>query len=168
MKKLKQELMRSEGIRNRAYMDSEGIWTIGVGWNLEEWGLPKGAVFGTGEQGPFRKLLTGMAPRQAVALAWKGLFITDDSINALLSRSIWRALDDARYVIPDFEGLTGARQRVFIRMAFNLGRKRLGGFKKMIAAVEAGDWPEVSAQMVDSKWARQVGARARRLAAEVV
>lgn len=33
-------LEREEGRRNEMYKDSEGIWTIGIGWNIQERGLP--------------------------------------------------------------------------------------------------------------------------------
>src|SRR5512135_349676 len=33
--KLKAELERDEGRRNKAYQDSKGIWTVGVGHNLQ-------------------------------------------------------------------------------------------------------------------------------------
>ena len=33
--KLKKELERDEGRRNKAYQDSKGIWTVGVGHNLQ-------------------------------------------------------------------------------------------------------------------------------------
>jgi lysozyme len=53
-------------------------------------------------------------------------------------------------------------------MAFNLGRQRLARFVKMTAAAKRHDWCEVSRQMLDSKWARQVGPRADRLAEMVL
>ena len=33
-------LEKEEGRRNDMYRDSEGIWTIGIGWNIQERGLP--------------------------------------------------------------------------------------------------------------------------------
>lgn len=60
--------------------------------------------------------------------------------------------------------LDEVRQAVVIDMMFNLGPGRFAGFKKMIAAIEAKDWKEAAEQMLDSKWAVQVGNRALRLA----
>jgi lysozyme len=51
-----------------------------------------------------------------------------------------------------------------IDMTFNLGLTRLLYFKKMIAAINARDYTEASKQMLDSRWARQVGNRASTLA----
>jgi len=37
------------------------------------------------------------------------------------------------------------------------------GFKKFLAAMEAGEWETAGVEMLDSKWARQVGPRSTRL-----
>jgi lysozyme len=47
-------------------------------------------------------------------------------------------------------------------MAFNLGIKRLQGFQKMLNALRRGQWQEAAAQCLDSRYARQVGNRAKR------
>ena len=49
-------------------------------------------------------------------------------------------------------------------MVFNLGMPKLKQFAKMLSAVELEDWSEASNQMLDSRWAEQVGNRAGRLA----
>jgi lysozyme len=46
---------------------------------------------------------------------------------------------------------------------FNLGRPRLSRFKKFIAAINEGDWEIAAIEMMDSKWAVQVGPRSERL-----
>lgn len=63
----------------------------------------------------------------------------------------WPKLDDARFC-------------VLVEMCFNMGISRLVGFKKMLSAVEAGDYKTASKEMLDSKWARQVKGRAVELA----
>jgi len=55
------------------------------------------------------------------------------------------------------------RRRVLIDMGF-MGVPRLLGFKKMIQALGADDYEKAAAEMLDSKWSRQVGGRAVRLA----
>jgi lysozyme len=59
--------------------------------------------------------------------------------------------------------LSDIRKEVIINMMFNIGKGRLSGFKKMIAAIEQGDYEKAAAEMVDSKWYNQVGYRAVRL-----
>ncbi len=125
---LQKELERDEGRRNKPYKDSKGILTIGVGWNLEEKGLP------------------------------------DAIIDQLFCISTNQAREDAESLFKGYNDLTPARQRVVVNMAFNLGRSRLRGFKKMITAVKKEDWKEAATQMLDSKWHDDVGKRAERLA----
>lgn len=62
-----------------------------------------------------------------------------------------------------FVMLNAPKQGVLINMCFNLGLTRFKQFKKMITAIEMGDYDEAAEQMLDSKWARQVGNRAIRL-----
>jgi Phage lysozyme. len=59
--------------------------------------------------------------------------------------------------------LDSVRQRVLVDMGFNLGTPTLMKFQKMWDAIEEEDWDEASAQMMDSRWAKQVGRRAERL-----
>ena len=63
--------------------------------------------------------------------------------------------------------LDEARRAVLINMAFNLGVRGLLGFKNMLAAVEAGAYDRAAAEMMDSRWAGQVGERAARLARQM-
>ncbi len=62
-----------------------------------------------------------------------------------------------------FERLNAVRKAVVIDMAFNLGISRFGAFKKTIALIESGDFEEASKEMLRSKWAVQVGYRAKEL-----
>ena len=60
--------------------------------------------------------------------------------------------------------LNETRQAVLIDMCYNLGITRLKQFKKMLAALEVGAYNRASAEMLDSKWAREVKTRATELA----
>lgn len=60
--------------------------------------------------------------------------------------------------------LNEARYAVLIDMIFNLGFAGFTKFKLMIAALESGDYNEAATQMLDSRWAKQVGVRANELA----
>ena len=66
-----------------------------------------------------------------------------------------------------FEYFSEARQRALVNLMFNLGPDRFAGFKKLIAAVRAGDWSEAAAHCLDSKYAQQVGDRAKRIAKQL-
>jgi lysozyme len=44
-----------------------------------------------------------------------------------------------------------------------MGSPRLSQFKKFIKAIHDEDWTTASVEMLNSKWAKQVGERANRL-----
>jgi len=48
-------------------------------------------------------------------------------------------------------------------MSFNLGITRLLKFKNFLKAMEDKDWDKAAVEMIDSRWAIQVGPRAVRL-----
>ena len=58
-------------------------------------------------------------------------------------------------------------QAALIRMGYNLGVPRLLLFKKMLAAMEQGDYETAADEALDSRWARQVGNRAIDIAEQI-
>lgn len=58
-----------------------------------------------------------------------------------------------------FKDLDPARQIALIDMSF-MGYKKLKGFKRMLAALAKRDYETAAKEMLDSKWAQQVGNRA--------
>jgi len=66
--------------------------------------------------------------------------------------------------IKDYEKLKleldTVRRSVIIDMLFNLGLTRFKKFRKTITALRDDDYEEASLEMLDSRWARQVGRRA--------
>lgn len=65
---------------------------------------------------------------------------------------------------PAFVKLDENRQAVLVDMAFNLGIEGIKQFKMMWAALSLGNHQGAAIQMLQSKWAGQVGDRAKRLA----
>jgi lysozyme len=55
-------------------------------------------------------------------------------------------------------------QFALINMWFSLGILRLTSFKKMIAAINEKNYTQASLEVLDSKWALQVGDRAKQVA----
>ncbi|WP_246174058.1 glycoside hydrolase family protein [Paraburkholderia hayleyella] len=64
--------------------------------------------------------------------------------------------------LPWWRNLDDVRQRVVVNMAFNMGGKLLT-FVNALAALQRCDYEAAANGMNDSKWAKQVGARAQRL-----
>lgn len=63
-----------------------------------------------------------------------------------------------------FKKLNTVRQFVLVDMCFNMGIARLCTFKKFLAALRHGDFMRAANEMLSSRWAGQVGRRARELA----
>ena len=123
-----QELTRDEGKRNKVYLDTCGIATIGIGRNIRDLGL------------------------------------SDDECNYLLQNDIARVSAELDHQFPWWRDMTEARQRVILNMCFNLGLNRLLMFVNTLVAMKEGRYDDAAAGMLDSVWAKQVGARATRLA----
>ena len=65
---------------------------------------------------------------------------------------------------PWFDDLSDLRKAVIVDMIFNMGLPRFKTFKKMIRAVTNKVYSVAALEMMNSKWARQVGKRADKLA----
>jgi len=90
--------------------------------------------------------------------------ITKEEALYLLDNDIMRVVREAHYHFPVIETLDTVRADVIYNMLFNMGVSRLRQFKKMWTALEAQDWDKAADEMLDSKWAYQVGYRANELA----
>ncbi len=82
----------------------------------------------------------------------------------MFNRDLIDAMSDAEKFFPGFKHLSSLRQEVLVNMAFNLGLTRLNGFIGFKEALEKGDFKKASIEMLDSKWRKDVGKRAYRLA----
>jgi lysozyme len=85
----------------------------------------------------------------------------------LLSNDIQQATKSLETAFPWTAALDEVRLAALVNMTFNMGVGSLAGFKKFLTAVQQGNWSEAKAQMLDSVWAEQVGARAQRLALQI-
>lgn len=72
---------------------------------------------------------------------------------------------EAGRAFPWFSRLSPVRKDVVLNMTFNLGLPGFRRFKKTIDAIEAEDWEKAAREMLNSRWAKQVGKRAEELAA---
>ena len=144
-KKLNQELSRDEGRRSAPYLDTENIWTVGVGRNLRAHGL------------------TGLPEEMLVDLINRAGGLDEEEIDILLEYDIKMAYKIVDRLHPRWRDVGECRQRAMVNMAFNMGYSVFAKFKKFWAAVQKDDWKEAKVQALDSKWAPQVGPRADRI-----
>lgn len=90
--------------------------------------------------------------------------VTEEEATLLLSNDIARTKTDLDKALPWWRELDDARQNVLMNMAFNMGTSGLLEFKVMLGAARLGNWQAAHDAMLNSRWARQVGGRAERLA----
>lgn len=81
----------------------------------------------------------------------------------ILDEDIRDASRDAVSLVEDFYSLSDNRRIVLVSMVFQLGKRGVSNFKNMIQAINIGAFNVASAEMLDSRWATQTPARARRL-----
>jgi lysozyme len=91
--------------------------------------------------------------------------LSDAEINFLLKNDIDVATAKLNRLYPWFSTLDPVRQGVLINMTFNMGS--VSAFPRMLALVQSGDYEGAAVEMLDSLWARQVGARAQRLSQQM-
>ena len=86
-----------------------------------------------------------------------------DIAEDILRQDVLIAIDDARAVCPCFDALSPPRKVVVANMAFNMGRNTLSQFTNTLRFICSGDYKQAALNMMKSKWATQVGPRAREL-----
>lgn len=90
--------------------------------------------------------------------------LRDDEIALMLRNDIAEAEAQLDKLLPWWRGLDGVRQKVLVDMMFNLGPKTLAGFANTLRDIRFGRYAAAADRMLKSKWAAQVGPRAKRLA----
>ena len=85
--------------------------------------------------------------------------ISQSQANLLFDQDIQISETGCKSIFSNFDSLSIERKTVLVDMAFNLGKKGLQNFKKMIAAIERYDFNQAADEMVDSKWYVQVKLR---------
>lgn len=126
--KILSELEVDEGKRQKAYLDTKGKVTVGVGRNLTDRGL------------------------------------SEDEIQYLLCNDVKMVEQQLNAKLPWWRQMNAARQNVLTNMCFNMGITTLLTFEHTLKAMEDGDYELAASEMLDSLWAKQVHARADRLA----
>ena len=137
VEKLINDLEVDEGCKFEIYNDHLGYPTFGIGHLITEDDPEHGQPLGTP--------------------------ISEDRVREAFEKDVDRVRMDCLKLYPNFTSLPDDAQLIIANMMFNMGLPRLSQFKKMKAAVEAGDWDEAANQMEASRWFRQVPNRAQRL-----
>ena len=134
---LREQLKIDEGVKYEIYNDHLGYATFGIGHLVVEGDEEHGKPIGTP--------------------------ISEERVNSVFDSDVATYVTEAKKVFPNLDTLPEEAQEVIVNMCFNMGAPRLSKFKKFIGGVNAGDWNTAAVEMMDSRWAKQVGVRADRL-----
>ena len=133
-----EQLKIDEGVVYEIYNDHLGYPTFGVGHLILESDPEHGEPLGTD--------------------------VSEDRVASAFEHDLDVAINECVVLYEDsWEGFPDEVKEILVNMMFNMGRPRLSGFKKMNAALVAGDWATASVEGRDSRWYNQVGNRANRL-----
>ena len=146
------ELIRDEALRLKPYRDNSkalgfegrpGKLTIAIGRNLDDRGVTK-------EESIY-------LCQNDVALVTSELRLNLPWLDSLCDPSQWN---------------TNPRMCVLLNMGFNMGAGAAGagllGFRNMLSWLKLKDYPRAAAEMADSAWYNETGARAARLVQQMI
>ena len=139
---LREQLKIDEGVKYEIYKDHLGYPTFGIG-----------------------HLITEDDPEHGEP---NGKEISEDRVNEVFATDVAKFVSESKILFPDLDELPDVAQQVIVNMAFNMGRPRLSKFKNFIAGVNDRDWTRAAEEMMDSRWATQVGDRAIRLRNQIL
>lgn len=126
----------------KPYYCPTGHLTLGIGHNVEA------RPFTDEEKRAIGDWKKGITKNMAYMICRNDVNIC---LNQLKTLSFWNQLDLER-------------QYALLDMCFQLGFKGLCGFKKMLEAMRWGKWQTAAAECLNSDYARQTPARAKRIA----
>jgi len=86
--------------------------------------------------------------------------ISEDEANMLLRHDIQEATRQLLHAFPWMGDFNDARISAMINFTFNVGIGTVKKFENTLSYMQSGDWDKAADEMMDSRWARQVGNRA--------
>ena len=144
-----ERLVLNEGKKKCVYLDSLGIPTVGIGFNLE--------------RSDARSRLTAVGANYNAVL--KGsVCLTDQQIKQLFNQDMSDAVSCASSWLPNWNMIDTSPQSALADMAFNLGCPRLRQFRRLRAALSRNppNYQDAAKEMRNSRWCRQVKSRCDR------
>ena len=134
---LKEEIKLHEGYRNKVYLDHLSNRTVGYGHLCLDI-----------EQWDDNKEYT------------------KEELDLVFEKDFNIALNDANKILEG-KPVNNVAREVIIELVFNIGMPRTKKFVKMLSALDKEDYGEASFQLLDSLYAKQVPARAGKLAGKM-
>jgi lysozyme len=128
------EIEKDEGKQLTSYKDTQGNWTVGIGHFL------------------------GPNP------IYSGKTITEEQCQEYFEEDFEEAVKGAQQACAGFSGLDGPRKGALVNMAFELGGPTLSTFHTFLGYVNDGLYQEAAIDLLNTRYAKQVPARAKRIA----
>ena len=91
--------------------------------------------------------------------------ISQATATQMLEEDIEIVLDELKRALPFWEKLKWNYKEALVDLAFNMGVPRLMMFRRMLSAIEADEPDKAAEELLDSRYASQVGIRASNIAA---
>ena len=129
--KFKEQWKRHEGFRATPYKDTKGVVTVGYGHNLNIWPLP-----------------SNLYPLSEEAAS--AIFEEDRKLTEVFIDGVVPGLLDIKVAEP-------VRYFALMNVGMNIGANKLAKFHKMLDAIAVKDWETAAKELLDSKYARDVG-----------
>ena len=139
MDRIKEQLVRHEGLRLKPYRCTAGKLTIGIGRNLDDCGITQS---------------------EAYVMLINDIMNCEKQLQAKIP-DIYNGLDEVRKSVLLNMCISIPQSRFApLREPCYLGIGGLLGFNNTLAFISAGDLERAANGMLASKWAKQVGRRA--------
>lgn len=142
---VKKMLIRHEGIKLSAYLDTENKWTIGVGRNIDDYGF-------TDEE------IERLGLTQEMLNNPKSLKISESAAYYLLDNNI-REIDELLMHFIWYTQMNEARKDAIIDMVFNMGYPKFSRFDKTIEFLQEQKYFQAADEMLNSIWYRKLKKR---------
>lgn len=148
IKEIIPRVKKHEGVKPKKYLDSRGIPTVGVGFNLKR------------SDADQKLKSVGANP---IKIKQGKQALSNNQIETLLVGDLKASKEAANRVVGNLSQHPSGVQGVLVEMAFNLGANGLSEFKKFLAAVKSKNYKVAAKEMLNSSWSKQVGDRAQTL-----
>ncbi len=150
-------ITKHEGERLWAYKDSLGIWTMGVGFNIERDGANE-AMKAAGLNPDI--IWAAIEEAKKAGKSKTTTIINHVQSMTLLEADLVACIDDLRKnLFPKFYSMPESARLVLMDMRFQLGPSRLRQFKNTLKAFTEGRWKDAGTGIKASAMYRQVPKR---------
>lgn len=143
-------IIRHEGKKPCVYLDTKGIKTIGVGYNMRNKDAPQDFKSIGAD---YEKFINGPVTKSTVPCNCSSVpCLKEVQIEQLLDISLRVSIEDAKKVISTFNSLCCPVQNVMVDMSFTLGGQGFSQFTTFSGLLTSQFWKAAGDDLTVSKW----------------